>query len=370
MNEFTTIYKQTATGATNVWLGQVEGSRTRTISGQLGGKQVTSEWTQCEETNVGRSNFNTAEEQAVIEMRAMYAHKLARDYRTDINDISKFTRFKPMLATKWKDRQNKLVDERLFMQPKLDGIRCVVSIGGMFTREGKVIYGAPHIFSAINEAGIFEEFPDFVFDGELYNHEFKNDFNKIVSIVKKQSPTLAELSRSEEKIQYWVYDTPTPIYGDTFEYRFAQVKDILKKLPASMFVAVDTKSVDYVNIEGVAAQYIEQGYEGAMIRTNDSYENKRSNNLVKYKEFQDEEFRIIDVQEGVGNRAGMAARVVCALPNGKTFASGMIGDVPYCIKFFNERKNHIGKMATIVFQNYTPDGIPRFSKFKAIRFDT
>lgn len=116
--------------------------------------------------------------------------------------------------------------------------------------------------------------------------------------------------------------------------------------------------------------FIEAGYEGAMIRTTGKYENKRSNTLIKWKEFQDEEFDIVDIQEGDGNRSGMAARVVMRLSDGRTFSAGLIGNVDYCRQLLQERDEHVGKLGTVVFQNYTPDGVPRFPKFKSVRFDT
>lgn len=82
---------------------------------------------------------------------------------------------------------------------------------------------------------------------------------------------------------------------------------------------------------------------------------------------QDAEFTILDIQEGDGNRGGIAARVILDLGNGRNFAAGLIGNVAYCTQLLIEREQHIGNRGTVVFQNYTPDGVPRFPKFKTVR---
>jgi DNA ligase-1 len=364
-----TIYKKTSANKIQIWFAEIDGGKYRTTSGQLDGKKTTTEWTITIPKNIGRSNELSAEQQAEAEVEAEYSKKLARDYHLSVDNIHTQMRFKPMLATKWSDRKDKIEDKFVIVQPKLDGVRCIVSKEGMHTREGKVIYGAPHIAEAL--APLFENYPNLIFDGELYNHDLKDDFNKIVSIVKKQTPTAAQLEESANTVQYWIYDLPSckdkcQIRLDTIFEPFVQT---IGKVP-DMVEVVENMFVPIDMVDTAAAAYIEQGFEGAMVRLpHTEYENKRSNNLIKWKEFQDEEFTIIDIQEGTGNRSGMAARVVCVLPNGNTFAAGLIGNVDYCILLLTNKDQHIGKQGTVVFQNYTPDGVPRFPKFKGVRFD-
>lgn len=150
-----------------------------------------------------------------------------------------------------------------------------------------------------------------------------------------------------------------------FSQRYGAMVQNWEHSPSLVLVAASNAAPH--EVDDIALKYIEDGYEGAMVRLDAEYENKRSKNLIKWKEMQDEEFPIIDIQEGDGNRAGMAARVILALPDGRTFAAGMIGNVAFCRQFLIEKSLHIGKMGTVVFQNYTPDGVPRFPKFKAVR---
>jgi DNA ligase-1 len=365
MQTFPTLYKRTSSGKVQIWFAEVDGERYRTTSGQQDGKKTTTEWTVAKPKNEGRANATTAEQQAVAEVEAEYEKKLARDYHMSLDRIDEAMRFKPMLASKWADRKDK-VSGQVHMQPKLDGMRCIAKADGLWSREGKPIYGAPHVFEQLKP--IFDMYPDTIFDGELYNHDLKDDFNQIVSAAKKQKPTEEDLAISREKLQYWVYDLPSVGHLDFSDRLWVLQNTLYLELKGEHNI-VTTPSIETSvdDVDKIAAEYIEAGYEGAMVRLPGKYENKRSNTLIKWKEMQDEEFSIVDIQEGDGNRSGMAARVVVSLPDGRHFSAGLIGNVDYCRQLLQERDQHIGKLGTVVFQNYTPDGVPRFPKFKGVR---
>ena len=364
MQTFETLYKRTSTGKVQVWFMEVDGVRYRSTSGQMDGKKVTTEWTIAKPKNIGRANATTAEQQAVAEVEAEYEKKLARDYHRELDTVDEAMRFKPMLASKWADRKNK-VSGQVYVQPKLDGMRCIAKADGLWSREGKPILGAPHIFEQLMP--LFDRNPGLIIDGELYNHALKDDFNQIVSAAKKQKPTEDDLAVSREKLQYWVYDLPSQ--NGEFSQRTRVLQNIIDIMLDGEHSIVITPTLETFaeDIDKIAAEYIEAGYEGAMVRLPGGYENKRSNTLIKWKEMQDAEFTIQDIQEGDGNRSGMAARVVLDLGDGRNFAAGLIGNVAYCTQLLIERDQHIGKKGTVVFQNYTPDGVPRFPKFKVVR---
>lgn len=366
MNTFPTLYKRTTTGKVQIWFVEVDGDRYRTTSGQQDGKKVTTEWTVAKPKNTGKANATTGEQQAIAEVNAMYEKQRKRDYRNSVEDIDSIERFKPMLADKWGDRKDKITVNLLHIQPKLDGIRCIAKLDGLWTRNGERIHGAPHIYEQLMP--LFDMKPDLILDGELYNHDFKDDFNAIVSCVKKLKPTEEDLKLSAERIQYWVYDMPS---DDHFGVRNKNMQNIidfgLPSDPDNSIVIVSTNEIHIDEVDHFAAMYIEAGYEGAMVRLPGKYENKRSKTLLKWKEFQDEEFRIVDIVEGDGNRAGMAGRVVLALRDNRTFSAGLIGNVEYCKRILKDKDKYIGQMGTVVFQHYTPDGVPRFPKFKTIR---
>jgi len=106
--------------------------------------------------------------------------------------------------------------------------------------------------------------------------------------------------------------------------------------------------------------YVEKGYEGQILRTNGKYENKRSKFLMKHKSFVDEEYIILDIVEGEGNRTGTAGYMVFETENGDRFKSNVKGTWEETAEMLKNKKKLIGKEATIKYFNRTPAGIPRF----------
>jgi DNA ligase-1 len=355
---FETIFKKTKTGATQEWTVEVKGNKYRTISGQTDGKKVVSEWTVCYGKNTGKANGTTDEEQAMKEAVAKRKLKLEKDYHESIKKIKTKRHFEPMLADKWEDRKDK-IEYPIFSQPKLDGIRCIVNKDGMWSRNGKPIISAPHIRQSLD--GLFEKYPDLVFDGELYADKFANDFNSIVSLVKKTKPTDKDLKESKKNIQYWIYDLPSE-FG-LFEARSQSLYDLFMEWSYfnahCMLVDTDVCKSEKEVME-YYENYVNEGYEGQMLRLNSIYENKRSKNLLKHKSFVDEEYTILDIVEGEGNRTGTAGYFVFETADGKPFKSNVKGTWEETAEMLKNKKKLIGKEATVKYFNLTPDGIPRF----------
>ena len=115
-------------------------------------------------------------------------------------------------------------------------------------------------------------------------------------------------------------------------------------------------------------EYVADGYEGVMIRNMDApYElNKRSKHLQKYKEFMDEEFKIVGFKEGVGDAKGTVVWI-CELPDGRKFSVRPKGSVARKKFLFKHGNEYIGKLLTVIFFEYTTDGFPRFPVGKDIR---
>jgi DNA ligase-1 len=350
-----TIYKSTKGGKVQEWTIEVVGNKYRTISGQTDGKKVTNEWTVVYGKNEGRANATTDKEQCMKEAIAKRTKKLESGYFENIKHIHKQQYFEPMLAAKWEDYKNK-VEYPLYSQPKLDGIRCIVTKDGMFSRNGKPIISAPHIRKALDK--LFKHEPDTILDGELYADKFANDFNAIVSLVKKTKPTDADLKQSEKNIEYHVYDIPS--VDGTFKERCIELDEIALDFPK----CVKQVETHIVNRESEVIEwyedYVERGFEGQMLRVNNVYENKRSKFLLKHKSFVDEEYTIIDIVEGEGNRTGTAGYFVFETAEGKPFKSNVKGTWEETAEMLKNKKKLIGREATVKYFNLTPDGIPRF----------
>lgn len=367
------LYKRTSTKKIQTWEIEVSGTEGqrcgfRTISGQLDGKQVTSEWTWCEPKNVGRSNETTSYQQTMLEAKSAWQKKKDTGYTEIIDDVdTAVTYVKPMLAKEYGEHKHKLVYP-VFAQPKLDGMRAITAVSTMTSRNGKPIISAPHIPLAL--ARVWREYPDLVFDGELYADKFKEDFNKIISLAKKTKPTVDDLNESVEHLQYWIYDLVIP--GMSFDERYNMLLTVFNQFrlmehPSLVLVqTVRVANEGFLNI--CYEQWLEQGMEGQMVRVRDAeYQNKRTADLLKRKEFKEDEFHILDVEEGIGNKSGMAGNVVLVLPDGRTFSANVMGGVEFSRELLIRKAEAIGKLATIKFFNYTPDGIPRFPHMKSIR---
>ena len=346
--KLTTLYSRSITGKINEYVIEIENNKYRSISGYTDGVKTISEWKVC-----AAKSYCTAEEQAMKEATAMHRKKMEAGSFENISDIDNETYFEPMLAQDWHKQKDK-VKYPLYSQPKLDGIRCIVRKDGMWSRNGKRIVSAPHIFEAMKP--LFETNPNLIFDGELYADKFANDFNAICSLVKKTKPTSEDLKESSEKIEYHIYDLPN--IKSKFEYRYNFLG--LLSLPKCC-VRVTTHIVNNKDeVNEYYGDYINAGYEGQMLRLNADYENKRSKSLLKHKSFIDEEYTILGVEEGIGNKTGMVGSFIFESKTGKRFNSSPKFNWEECTKMWDERESLIGKSATVKYFNLTPDGVPRF----------
>ena len=332
---------------------------TRTIAGIKDGNLVTSGWKDAVGKNTGKANATTDAEQAQKEAKAMWDKKAEKEYFEDINLVDTYDKFKPQLAhdySKLNEGQKMALD--MICQPKLDGIRCIARKDGLFTRAGKEITTCNHIHNALKD--YFEKNPTDILDGELYNHELRDDFNKITSLVRKVKPTQAEAEECAKLVQYHIYDITGPEWeGCSFEDGNLHLEDVIGSLdyrqPLQFVETVYCNS--QTELDEMYSVWTEQGYEGQMVRNNQPYENKRSKNLLKRKEFITEEFDVVEVLEGSGNWAGYAKHFV--LTDGtNTFKSGVRGNQE-TLKALLEQEVKPTWVTCRYFER-SPDNIPRF----------
>jgi len=349
------LYSRSVNGKINTFTIEIEGNKFRSISGFEDGAKTTTEFTVC-----SAKSYCTAEEQALKQAQATQRKKLETGWFEDVKDIDIETYFSPMLANKWEDYKAK-VKFPLYSQPKLDGIRCIVRKDGMWSRNGKRIIAAPHIYEALKP--LFEATPDLIFDGELYSDKFANDFDSLCSIVKKTKPTPEDLALSAAQMEYHIYDLPS--HGGEFSMRFRSLINI--DLPGCC-VKVVTSIVNNENeLKTLYENYVNEGYEGQMLRLDRLYENKRSKSLLKHKSFIDEEYTILGVEEGIGNKTGMVGSFIFESKSGKRFNCSPKFNWERCTEMWEQRETLIGKQATVKYFNLTPQGVPRFPYCIAIR---
>ena len=322
---------------------------TRTVAGIKDGKLVTSGWKDAYGKNEGKANATTDAEQAQKEAKAMWDKKVEKEYFEDISLVDTYDKFKPMLAHDYTKRPQ----SNGFSQPKLDGIRCIARKDGLYTRAGKEITTCSHIHNDL--IAFFKEWPNAILDGELYNHALKADFNKITSLVRKVKPSSSEKELAEKLVQYHVYDMSG---NDSFEDRFEFLHTEVRMYFSNSIVLDKTDWCDNQDeLDTLYSEYTADGYEGQMVRNDTPYENKRSKNLLKRKDFITEEFDVLEVLEGSGNWAGYAKHFV--LTDGKeTFKSGVRGQQAVLKELLEQEVKPT--WVTCRYFERTVDNIPRF----------
>ncbi len=356
-----TLYKRSnSKDNINQWDITIDGDSYYSTSGFVGMKQFQNEPTQCVGKNIGKKNETTPEQQATFEATQMWQKRKDLGYHEDIKDcdIKKF--YSPMLATDF--AKIKTIKYPILSQPKLDGMRCIIKSDGMWSRNGKEVLSAPHIFESIKH--IFDKYPDLILDGELYTSNKDVDFNTIISCVRKTKPTKEDLEVSKQYIDYWVYDLPNWDNKDHWCYgRINKSIDILNEINSPLLVITPTYAIGYEEeIHVKLAEYIADGFEGQILRVADSlYENKRSKSLIKHKNWVDDEFEVIGYAEGIGKFAGKLATLKVNA-NGVSVDVTINGTMQYLEELFAIKETLIGKQATVKYFDYTPDGSLRFPK--------
>ena len=435
-HSFPKLYAQDKNGKIKVWTAAVlvnsdTGAVTsRTTHGYINGKQQVA-YRGCEAgKNIGRSNETSPLEQSISETRRKWLDKKEKEAYTENkpadcgegygdlsgndfgggeggeDDNASFTRpFLPMLAQTFDpadleagSKKKKVIKFPCFVQPKLDGLRCVSYatrsandlVVCLQSRTGAFFTGLPHIAAALRP--YLSQHPNIVIDGELYTDQMP--FEELAGLIKKKKITAADVERLK-KVKYHVYDIydhaahDMPfverigllaaavrrcgcVANDTHAAGVAAAGRILRSdtEAAAVVVLVRTEKIAVLSeFRQLFAEFVESGYEGIMLRNAAGVyrANYRSNDLQKYKEFMEDEYRIIDFTQGEGRDEG-AVIWVCETADGKEFTARPRGTMEQRRAWFNEGASYIGKNLTVIYQELTEEGKPRFPIGKAVRY--
>ena len=275
---------------------------------------------------------------------------------------------KPMLAHKF---DNNRVDWSLpvYIQPKLDGVRCLFTKDGAFSRTGKQFKNLAHIELALMP--FFKQQPDIVLDGELYNHKLKRDFEKIISLVRKQKPTAVDRLDAQHLVQFHVYDYFDGVRYDSYKTRMQNLynSDVNIYNP-KVIQTVPAQLVDSYNYaRDLHATFLSEGYEGSIIRLDGLYKHGRSYDLMKFKDFSDTEATIIGYETGKGKRTGTLGKFIMQDDEGVEFGCppGKGYNYKDLAEMLNNITDYIGKRATFTYFQRTQAGSYRHPLFKTIR---
>ena len=272
---------------------------------------------------------------------------------------------KPMLAHKYDDNR---VDwsQPVYIQPKLDGVRCVITKDGAFSRTGKQFKNIAHIELSLKS--FFDQQPDVILDGELYNHDLKDDFEKIISLVRKQKPTDDDRLDAKNLTQFHCYDYFDGVQYDSYKTRMNNL--VTSDIYNYCVRYVPAKLVDSYNYaRTLHKQYLDEGYEGSIIRLDGLYKHGRSYDLMKFKDFSDTEATIVGYEVGKGKRSGTLGKFIMLDDEGVQF--GCPPGKGYTYKdlahMLTNVQDYIGKRATFTYFQRTQAGSYRHPLYKAIR---
>ena len=275
------------------------------------------------------------------------------------------TQMKAMLAHKF-DKSRVDWNQAVYIQPKLDGVRCLFTKDGAYSRNHKQFMNVRHIEMALKP--FFDQHPDVILDGELYNHKLKRDFEKIISLVRKQKPTDTDRLDAQHLVQFHVYDYFDGVMYDSYDTRRDQL--ICSNIYDAQIKYVHAQPVkSYEQARDFHATYLSEGYEGSIIRLDGVYKHGRSYDLMKFKDFSDTEATIIGYEVGKGKRSGTLGKFLMIDDDGVKF--GCPPGKGYTYKdlahMLTNIQQYIGKRATFTYFQRTQAGSYRHPLFKAIR---
>jgi ATP-dependent DNA ligase len=363
-----------------------------TEHGMTGGKQVLHDTLITEGKNKGKKNETTPQQQAILEAERDWEKKVKQGYteqqkQTQIVEEEKprlktkekpGRLLKPMLANEFDMEKEKSVSFPVFIQPKLDGVRCLIYKNNnqiVFQSRQNTIYEEfSHLLPELQHLmSQFTDQEELILDGELYTHGMP--FERITSMVRSSKSKRKNI----EELNYHVYDC---FYsGDSnlsknqmpYSERYQVLKGAFGHTIYSKLILVETNTANSKrDIEDFHTHYTNliNPYEGVMIRTpNGSYKQQgRSKDLQKYKKFMDEEFEVVGHHEGTGAHAGTPIFECKSNVNvEKIFSVTMQGTLESKRGMMENVLKYYGKMLTVKYQEKSSEGIPRFPVGLAFR---
>ena len=350
-----------------------------TETGLVSGKITRSIPTYPPEKNKGKKNFRDSFQQALSMAQSKWDKKEKEGFEPKSEDNTKpvkSTELKifPMLAKPFKTFKKSL-SYPVYAQPKLDGLRCIAFLD---SKTGRVVLQSRtrKVFpdNASNQLiqkrvhTILETIPPLTYlDGELYNHSVK-----LQNLNHYARGSETDLENHEPVLQYHVYDIISPPYHDLFEERAQQLEQFQT---GSVVQIVQTELVETeAQLDQLYAQFIDQGYEGLMVRNpkGEYAFGKRSDHLLKRKEVFTEEFPIVDYTSGTNGKDLHALIWICKTPNGERFkvTPNMTYEERY--QYFEQAEKEFvqvfkHRLLTVEYRNLSVDKVPQHAKGVCIR---
>jgi hypothetical protein len=369
------------------------------ISGQFGGKRTSQPDKIVERGKATRNLW----EQVMLEAKHLVKEKLDKGYREIEKDPQEYSESelfeilgevvtgqngvpKPMLAKQVdKVTNTKIFDKEWYASRKIDGLRCLIYMGddgNLHTASrGAMNYDAAmsDILEHPDLIQLFKENPGLIMDGECYHHGYT--LQQLNSVARTQK-TVIDYSI----LQFYWYDIVDT--NSTFEERWAFMQDLVDALnKTSQFIVFDPEREfkdgelriqlvpqivisGYDNMLDLHNKYVEEGWEGLVIRDPDKVyrPNGRTNDMIKIKCYKSEEFLITGYELGLRGNEDMVFLLITK--EGKPFKAKPHGDRIqkdwYVENFDEECLNHY---ATVKYFYMSDDNIPLQPSVSNIRIE-
>jgi len=388
---FPTLYDKDAKGKIRMWSVKVENRKGLgaiiTSHGIVGGKIQENTRIVEKGKNLGKKNETTPLQQAINEAQSDWTKKHDTNGMTEkmpakseesdgdsVKSAKSATKPSakanamaaeeagripgPMLAHDF-NKRGKDIKFPCYAQRKLDGVRCLAIQGkGLYSRNGKAFPHLNHIRTEINSLA-----KGTILDGELYSDSLT--FQEIVGLVKKETLKPEDVKKMD-RIYLCVYDTIT---DGTNEERNKFLENLFKTNKFTALRLLPTETANSLeDVKRLHAKYVAEGYEGLILRNKAGLYKvgNRSADLQKYKEFMDDEYKIVGFKEGDGLEKGCVIWI-CETKTHQQFSVRPRGTHEERAEMFKKAQKMVGKKLTVRFQELTDDGIPRFPVGLAIR---
>lgn len=341
MSTKTELYQQDARGDIRVWSIESWDNSVYITYGTLGGVMQS----KTEHVPLGKGG-RTTQQQVDSRVQSRISKQFDRGYKLTVElarlnpGTNALNLVKPMLAKPLKDVRG-INYEGAYLQPKLDGHRCLITrINGKtvaYSRQGKILTSIDHILDGINL------FDGETLDGELYCHG--TPLQQITSWVKRKQ-------EDTKRLCYYAYDM---VDERPFAERFLS----LGRAVADSAFALQTHTEaaqSAVFAKTFFSKSKHSGYEGAILRWSEAgYQTgKRSKYLIKIKGLLDGEFLVVDV---IPSTDGWGI-LVCINDAGDEFKVNAPGSYDEKFEIYRHKKHYINRKVTVEYANLTEKGVP------------
>jgi len=358
MTKFPILYAKSKDGGIKQWSIRVASVGKYAIivtnNGKVDGKMIERSKTITEGKNIGKSNATTPLEQAYLEAEASWTHKKERkEYTESMKDAEKHISTRPMLAHKYKERK-KHITWPAYVQPKLDGVRCMTTMNDdgsltMTSRNGKDYYAVMKENKKLIERLKEIMRPGQTLDGELYYHGWS--LQRIASATKKAR-------EDTQTLEYWIFDDATPDTG-RFEHRWGSKSSWQGAVKNPLRAVATEPCKTEADMEKFHKDFIKEGFEGTIIRNaaSEYLYGHRSNDLLKKKDMEEKEYKIIGVESETQDINGIHYTCImfkCKTKDGAEFNVRPKGTLLYRQEMLKAGEGtYLGKQLTVRYQTIT-----------------